>query len=79
MTPARVLAVCRDEWPALRWRWSRDAWGCVTLAGRARGADVVRVDHFLGYTSAAGRRWYFQDPAGIRRTLRAARYALANL
>lgn len=44
MTPARILAICRDEWPALRWRWVDNS----TLfrphaAARIRGDDDVAV------------------------------------
>lgn len=45
MTPTQILAICRDEWPVLRWRWA-EVLRC--FIGRGRGGLEVQVLHLGG-------------------------------
>jgi hypothetical protein len=77
----RLLAVARDEWPALRWRVHVSP-DFVRLRGRDRRGHRV-VDAFRWYGRGPWSAWIFDDidsvnVAGrtLRAAVRAARYAM---
>ena len=80
MTTATALRIARDEWPVLRWRsviakdWgtSRVLGGPVRILMQPHGSLLVSTD--------SGKTWrWCLSAADLRRALRAARYALADV